>query len=201
MLPIKFHIHCRQLSFLHRILNLEETDPVYQMWVNLRSFSECGEGNWWTDVSFLLHKYDITETLEEIQAMSKESFKKIVKDKVVRCAMVELLEDCHSKTKTRNINYSSFKLQSYLCEMFPSASRIAFQCRSQTVDIKSHRSYKYKDLTCRRCKDADETLHHVMNCGYSEVLDFDFSTSSEHWDMVAANRCIRRIGSFVGEFS
>ena len=69
------------------------------MWENLKSFSECGEGNWWTDVSLLLVRYNISESLEEIQAMSKPSFKKMVKTKVNSFATKELVEECLSKSK------------------------------------------------------------------------------------------------------
>ena len=29
----------------------------------------------------------------------------------------------------------------------------------------------YKDMVCRLCKKADETLDHVVNCGSEEVID------------------------------
>ena len=76
ILPIEYEIHIRQLSYLHRILNLEEDDPVFIMWQNMKNFSQCGEANWWTDVSNLLENYELNLTLPEMKAMSKAVFKK-----------------------------------------------------------------------------------------------------------------------------
>ena len=52
VLPIEGVIHCRQLCFLHHILTLEASDPVYRMYVELKSFEH--ETNWANDVKELL---------------------------------------------------------------------------------------------------------------------------------------------------
>ena len=136
VLPIRYEIHIRQLSYLHKILNLEEDDPVVKMFRNMQVFSECGEGNWWTDVSFLLTKYNIGLELEEIKGMGKARYKRIVKKCVYAAAFKDLLTDCHSKKKTKDLKYSTFKTQSYMLNMFPSYSKTVFKCRSQNLDIK-----------------------------------------------------------------
>ena len=127
----------------------------------------------------------------------------MVKTKVNSFATKELVEECLSKSKTRGLQYqdTELKTQSYLCHLFPAASRTVFKCRSSTLDIKAHRAYKFKDMQCRRCGNEDETLPHVINCGHNEVLNVDFNVTSEDWDMVAVHRCVRRIDSFIDEFS
>ena len=45
------------------------------------------------------------------------------------------------------------------------------QCRSKTLDIKEHRQYTYKDMVCRLCNDAAETLEHIVNCGCDVTVD------------------------------
>ena len=134
------------------------------MWTNMKLFSESGEANWWTGVSNLLSKYDISLELNEVKEMSKASFKDLVKKHVRQHAFDELKIECQSKKKTSKLNYSELKLQPYFSSMFPGDSKAIFQCRSGTLDIKDHRPYKYKDKVCRGCGQADETLHHIMNC-------------------------------------
>ena len=41
------------------------------------------------------------------------------------------------------------------------------------LDIKTHLTYKYEDRTCRGCKEEEEKLEHIVNCGvpFLTVLD------------------------------
>ena len=45
VLPIEFEIRKRQLMFLYRIVNLEESDPVFRMFENLVRMNNEGETN------------------------------------------------------------------------------------------------------------------------------------------------------------
>ena len=203
ILPIDCEIHIRQLSYLHRILNLEAGDPVREMLTNMKIFSECGEVNWWTGVSKLLEIYNLNLDLEVIRGMSKDSFKDLVKKHVKQHAFEQLKLECQSKKKTTNVIYSQLKPESYLSTMFPNDCKLLFQCRSGTLDIKDHRAYKYGDRLCRGCSKADETLDHVLNCDgengeYEEKLQLDFGDSSK-WDVVLVGRCVQRIRKFLTE--
>ena len=203
ILPIECEIHIRQLCYLHRILNLDETDPVHEMWRNMKVFHECGETNWWTGVSKLLDRYGLNINLDEVKEMSKARFKELVKMKVRQCAFNDLKTECQSKKKTGNMTYSELKLQPYFTKMFPGDSKTLFQCRSGTLDIKDHRTYKYKDRMCRGCGKQEETLDHILNCNmengeYEEKLCMDFNNSSE-WEDLTVLRCVQRIKAFLAE--
>ena len=39
--------------------------------------------------------------------------------------------------------------------------------RSKTLDIKTHRTFKFHDTVCRGCGVEEETLEHLVNCGIS----------------------------------
>ena len=103
-----------------------------------------------------------------------ESFKKLVKGKIHEVALVELSKDCKDKKKTSALSFTVLKPQDYLNHLYPTQAKIIFQCRSKTLDIKAHRSYKYKDKLCRKCGDDEETVQHVANCGSSDVIDTSF---------------------------
>ena len=80
VLPIEGEIHSRQLTFLHHILTLDVSDPVYKMYVELKSFT--GEINWSNDIHQLMLQYNINCQEDEIKCMSKEKWKSLVKQKV-----------------------------------------------------------------------------------------------------------------------
>ena len=150
--------------YLHRILNLEDSDPVHEMFRNQQSFSEAGEENWWSGVQELLQKYNISMTLEEIKSVSKPRFRWVVKTAIEQFAFKQLTEECTALKKTADIRYTTFELQPYLMQLYPNRSRVVCKLRSKTLDIKSHQPHKYEDSVCRQCGAHDETVEHIVNC-------------------------------------
>ena len=87
--------------------------------------------------------------------------------------------------------------------VYPGQSKILFQCRSRTLDIKDHRAYKFDDRRCRGCGNNDETLEHVINCDgengeHEEKLYVDFDVSAE-WNDIEIMRCVQRISKFLDD--
>ena len=156
--------------FLHRILQMDPTDPVFQLFVEMQRFSEAGEKNWWTGVEKCLGKYQLPTDLARIKSMSKESFAVLVKKEVTRSALESLKAECAGLKKTAALRYDTLKLQDYLSALYPSQSKIIFKWRCQTLDIKSHSTYKYNDLTCRGCGVNNEDPYHVINCGFEDKI-------------------------------
>ena len=73
VLPIKYEVHKRQLSFLHHIVHLREDDPVQKVWKYQKTLPNYN--NWWNGVEMLISKYNLEMSEDEIKKMSKESFK------------------------------------------------------------------------------------------------------------------------------
>ena len=86
MLPIDFEIEKRQLMYLHRILQLDPSDPVSQMFWQMTALHEAGEKNWWSGIKPCLEKYGLP-SLQEIQQMSKDCLGKKVKAVVTETAL------------------------------------------------------------------------------------------------------------------
>jgi hypothetical protein len=83
-------------------------------------------------------------------------------------------------------------------DLYPSQSKVIFQARSKTLDIKEHRQYKFTDMKCRKCGCGDETFLHVVNCGQKEIVDGSLvnTTADFTYDMkvklgIIANRVIQ----------
>lgn len=106
-----------------------------------------------------------------VEVNNREAFRKIVKQKITSEALRELNNDCQSKSKTRHLMYEKLAPQDYLNHLYPTQSKVIFQCRSKTLDIKTHRQYKYPDTICRRCSSNDESIDHITNCKNQIYID------------------------------
>ena len=163
VLPIEGEIHSRQLIFLHHILTLDVSDPVYKMYVELKSFT--GEINWSNDIHQLMLQYNINCQEDEIKCMSKEKWKSLVKQKVESFWFNSLVQECASMKKTQNLTYDSFSCQSYLMDLTPQDAQIIFRARLRAIKCKGNMAGSYRtDMACRLCGEFDETQEHSINC-------------------------------------
>jgi hypothetical protein len=202
ILPIEYEVDKRKLMYLHRILNLEESDPVYITFRNMMSFAKAGEENWWSEIEAALEKYNLPTDLDEVKELTKDKFKEKVNEAVTGFAFTSLVTECQSLRKTANISYKSFKVQEYLTTMYPNQSKVVFKCRSQTLDIKAHLTYKYKDKLCRRCETAPEEVGHIVNCGHASTVAVADYMDIEGWSdqsKVEIRLMVSRITSFLEE--
>ena len=198
VLPIEYEIEKRQLMYLHRILLLDASDPVHQMYTNMKELSEGGEENWWTTVESLSVKYKVD--LEGIKSLSKSSFSLKVRKAVSEVALDQLQKECLSKKKTAHLHYSSLSQQPYFDVLYPSQARIVFKCRSQSLDIKTHLTYKYgSDTVCRGCGCEDETYSHIVNCNAEQidVVDLNKISDLDNTTKVRVQNCVGRIRDFI----
>ena len=169
VLPIRYEIHRRQLTFMHHIVNLEPDDPVRALYEQMKCFP--GERNWLNDVTHSAITYGVEIGEDKLRDISKESFKKEVKLAIQQYAFTKLKEECSSLTKTRNIQYDTYQPQKYLTCLYPSQARTVLKCRARCVDIKTQRPYLFKDTLCRWCNLEDETISHIINCGSDTPMD------------------------------
>ena len=82
-----------------------------------------------------------------------------------------------------------------------SKTRMALEpklCRSKTLDIKTHQTFKYSDTLCRWCNLYDEELSHIINCG-EEVMDVPDLNCLEVMDQGMTTR-ISRITHRIQDF-
>ena len=205
VLPMEHEISKRQIMFLHRILQLDETDPVNVMFWNLKALHEAGEKNWWTNVVLKMEEYKLGCDLEEIKSTSKNVFSNKVKKAVAAAAFSELKNECMSMKKTSDIHYEDFKVQDYLLKLFPGQAKTVFKWRSKTLDIKSHLTYKYSDPDCRGCGSCEESVEHIVNCGQTdEEIVVEEATRLGTLDSETLKRLqmqVKRIELFIDQLS
>lgn len=165
VLPIKHELHIRQICFFYHLLTLDDHDPAKTLLRNLQALPAYS--NWWSNVKDLMEHYTISHSESNILAMSKATFKKHVRKAVTKFSFESLVNECKSQSKTKNLEYSEFKISKYLLATPPPASKYISQARSKTINIKYHLKYNYNDTNCRWCGIGEETLDHVVNCDVS----------------------------------
>ena len=196
VLPIEYEIQTRQLSFLHHIVNLSEDDPVKKIWRNQTSLPD--HRNWWSNVKQLMEKYSINLSETEIMAMSKDRFKKKVKEAVRQYAFSKLRDECKAKKRTQNLNYDQFQVQGYLSKLYPDKAKIIFKCRSKTLSIKDHTKFQQSNNICRWCGATDETLNHVVECG-SPKVKYNAQIAVDELHEEKLKEVAERVGEFLSK--
>jgi hypothetical protein len=196
ILPVKYEIHKRQLSFLHHIVHLSDEDPVRKVWRHQTMMPD--HVNWWSGVKSLMSKYSINWTEDQIMEMSKEAYKRKVKEAVKNIAFEELRMECQGKKKTKDLIYTELKAQNYITRLSPGHSRTIFRARSQTLNIKDHARYQFKDgMHCRWCGVSDETLDHIVNCGYDGEVMSKVNEVLQGEDIAKMRNLAERIQDFL----
>jgi exonuclease III len=161
VLPVEMEIHRRQLNFLHHILTLDNDDPVKLTY--LQQLKYPYEENWGNEIKIIRKRYNLPQSDEEIENISKNSWKHTIKKHVHESALLYLNNE-KNKLKTCTLpDYTKLGVQDYLQQLHPQQARAIFQIRTNVVDIKAVRKYQYTDALCRLCNQADENIDHIIN--------------------------------------
>ena len=162
--PIRFEIMKRTVVFLQYILKQEKSSMIYQVLkVTLDNPTKNDFGKTCKDYLSVL---DIKLSFEEMEKMTEWSFKKLVKEKTEKAAFKFLITEKEKQTKISNIEYKKLKIQEYLgsgCGNLKLA-KLIFKARSQTLDIKTQRKWKYTDNLCTGCNVKEETGQKILVC-------------------------------------
>ena len=158
--PIKFEIEFRQLTYLKRIIDRNQNDPVYQLYQEMLKYSS--EKNWANNILDLRRKYNLPLKDENISNMSKPVWKSIVKRKIQYYGFNCLLESCHSDRKTALLRYKSVD---YLTKLDPPIARVLIKARLRMFEVKINFKKKISyELNCPFCTDETETFDHIFQC-------------------------------------
>ena len=115
---------------------------------------------------YYLKQLDINMTFEELGKLSTWSCKKLVKEKTSEAGFKYLINLKNKQSKILNIQYSDLNIQEYLLEgnMNNELAKVIFKARAKCLDIKSHKTWKYKDDICIGCGKNSETVEEFLSC-------------------------------------
>ena len=136
-LPVSYVIKSRRLNFLHWILS-EPENSLVRRFFNAQLSSPI-KNDWVSQVKDDIIKMDIHLSFDEIEEMSKEAFKDLVRTRVRTKAFSELLNRQNSHSKGREIIFKQFSLQEYLMSGNSLSNKekfFVFKARSRTLDLK-----------------------------------------------------------------
>ena len=163
ILPIRYEIEIRQLSFLKRILDKEPHDPVLMVYNEMLTFEN--KPNWANNVFGLRQYYHLPINDANVKNMTKRTWKTLVKNTVRREAFLCLTQECRDNRKTSHLTYEKLGTAKYMVSLKPHLARTYFRVRLKMFDIKCNFKKKYSfNLSCPFCKSHDEDFKHIVTC-------------------------------------
>ena len=191
VIPIEMEIKSRQLNFYHKILQLEESDPVKQAFEQEKRYPF--EKNWANEIMETLSRFEIHESEEVIKAMPEQTWKNIYKKRIKEVAFKQLLEE--RLKKGANLRYEKLSRRGYFDILPFQDAKLIFKLRAEVYDIKAFRKFQYEDDICRLCNAGTENLEHIVNL-CPEVPRTDSVTDLLTEDLDDLKAMIRRVKFF-----
>ena len=165
-IPARFEILKLRLLFLKYILNQDEKSLIKRFF--LLQIEQPTRGDWASTCVQNLKELCIFEPLEEIEKMTKNKFKNILKEKIKKEAFVYLIKN--KGIKGKEINYPVLKMADYLLPNKTGISiedqRSIFSVRNRMVNIPDNFSSQQNgDLSVTKCICSEkENMEHIYTC-------------------------------------
>ena len=155
----------RRLNFLWYILQ-QNTNSLLSVFFKAQLENPI-KGDWILTVLNDLKELKIDMTFDDIQKMSKNRFKKIIKENIKVSALHHLqnLQKLHSKSQ--NLSYHDLQLQDYLKpghNMTKKEKCFTFAARTRMLDVRCNFKQGKSDLSCRKCQSFEESQQHLLLC-------------------------------------
>ena len=116
IIPIAYLIKIRKQMFLHHILHQNEDSLLFRFF--MAQLRNPTQGDWATSVIEDIDELELGLQLDDIKNMTKNSFRKIVKEKVEQKALEYLvnMKESHisENAKGKLLKYDTLEIQGYL---------------------------------------------------------------------------------------
>ena len=163
-LDLKHLIQVRRLMYLWHILNRDKSELIYRIYQTQKISNSIGD--WVRIIESDKKELNINMTDEEIQGVSKETFKTFVKNKakIKFIQHLNTLKSQHSKSKF--LECSDLKTAEYIKDrrLTTSKKQLLFKLRSRTLDVKKNFGGNFEDPWCTTCGLVEETQSHLLQC-------------------------------------
>ena len=125
ILPSQFVIELRQLTFMKKILDRDQEDPVKRIYDEMLRYP--AENNWANNGLDLRRKYNLPQNDDNIANMTWPVWKKMVKNMVKRFAFMTLFEKSIVNKQTQHLWYARLERQPYITSLDPAYARCVFR--------------------------------------------------------------------------
>ena len=160
-IPVEFVIKSRRVNYLHNIIKRDNKELVKRVY-NVQK-ENPSKGDWSTMVREDMEGIGLRIDEQQIRQMSKNQFKKVVRNLVEKAAFRYLQEQKSRHTKVKNIEYNELKLQPYLES---EEAAVLMNIRGQCINgVKmcfktTFENDKYCKLGCQ----TDDNIEHIFVC-------------------------------------
>ena len=120
--------------------------------------------DWVLTVKDDLEMLDIKLSFEDIGKESKESFSKLVKERVRSLAFSEFMEEKNQLSKLKDLSYNELKMQNYLSakNVNTDTAKNIFKYRTRMTFLKGNfRTQFVNNLQCYECEIAEDSQQHL----------------------------------------
>ena len=151
----------KKLCFLHRVLNQPDNNITKTILLEQRNLPE---ETWLTNTLEICKTLGITANLTDIKNTPKTAWKKLVIGAINKSETASLMKWC-AKSKKYKSNCFKVQKKKYISLLPPTLSMIILKARTGMLDLKPNFKNMYSNMTCRKCKNEEETLIHILLCG------------------------------------
>ena len=143
-------------------------------------------------------------SFSEIEAMSTWRFKKIVKEKTNLAAFTFLMgkkNEPNKQTKITNLKYEKLEMQDYFLDgnFNTQVSKVIYKARTQSLDIKTHKRWKYDDDICVACHERKETIEELLTCTYLSDTNEETNNLCSDWLISGSGRQMYQVGQILAK--
>ena len=164
IVPIRFIMMSRRLSFLHYIMNQKEDSLLYNFFQ--AQLKHPVKKDWCETIKEDLDYLSIKVKIEELKNISKNQFKHIVKKAVDVKAFEYLKAEKGKHSKVKDTKHDKLEMQDYLSPNTLSnlEAKFIFLLRTRMLEVKANFKNKHADLLCVACNVCEETQEHILSC-------------------------------------
>ena len=166
MMPLREMIRERRLNFLHYILLQNADSVIFKVFET--QYEERTSKDWVTTILSDLELCKLNVTFADIQKISKQTWKSLVKRSIRDKALkyLENLKQKHSKVKM--LEHKRLKMQECFLpnelNVYKEEIQLIFQLRCQVTKLKINLKGLYDTYECEVCMNEDESQKHIYRC-------------------------------------
>ena len=164
VVPIRFIIIERRLNFLWYILH-EDNESLINM-VLKKQLETPAPGDWGQACHKNLKELDIQMSIMDIENISEDSFRSLVRRKIEETALDYLNKQKMRHSKVLHILHPRLEIQEYLeaNDHNVQESKFLFSLRSRMVDVRANYREKYFVTICPCCELEEDSQEHLLSC-------------------------------------
>ena len=162
-MPVRFIVKMRRLMYYWHILTRNKDELIFKFY-SAQKYSPS-KGDWFHQVRKDLVDLQIELNEEEISKMSNYQFKKLVRHKIEKIAILDL--ESQRKKKSIKLSIEKFEPQKYVLSKNLTISEVQnlFKLRFYMIDVKENFKSSYRDnMLCMLCLLQSESQQHLLDC-------------------------------------